>query len=437
MNLNSEFELSFESTADFAKRLDLADPLCELRSDFLFPHQNGKPLIYLCGNSLGLQPKAAREVLDVQLRNWENMAVEGWFQGQAPWMFYHKALKDMIAPVVGAKPSEVCPMNTLTVNLHLLMVSFYKPSGKRCKILMEAGAFPSDQYAVESQIRFHGLDPADAIIEVAPRTGEYTLRTEDITARIAEHGEEIALVLFSGINYFTGQWFDMEAITRAGHKVGAIVGFDLAHAAGNVQMQLHDWQVDFACWCSYKYQNSGPGGIGAIFVHEKHFANTSLNRFSGWWGYRESERFKMEKGFVPEIGADGWQVSCTQVIPMALYHASLSIFEKAGYMNPLRKKSIALTAYLFYIINQVNLALGDEYYKIITPRLSHERGAQVSIIARQHGKLVFDQLVANNVLGDWREPNVIRLSPVPLYNSFEDIFVAGKLLLEISKKLFK
>ncbi|MBC7567289.1 MAG: kynureninase [Pedobacter sp.] len=437
MNLDNELELNFERTIEFAKHMDVADSLRELRQEFLFPHQNGRPFIYLCGNSLGLQPKAAYEVVNVQLKSWENMAVEGWFQGNAPWMFYHKTIKEMIAPIVGAKPSEVCPMNTLTVNLHLLMVSFYKPSGKRYKIIMEAGAFPSDQYAVESQVRFHGMDPADAIIEVSPREGEYTLRTEDVIAQISEHGEEIALVLFGGINYFTGQWFDMEAITIAGHAAGAIVGFDLAHAAGNVPVYLHDWGVDFACWCSYKYQNAGPGGISAIFVHEKHFEERSLNRLSGWWGYKESERFKMEKGFVPEYGADGWQVSCTQVIPMALYHASLSLFKKAGYMEPLRKKSIALTSYLFYTIDQVNLALGEEYYKIITPLNSSDRGAQLSMIAKQDGKFVFEHLVANNVLGDWREPNVIRLSPVPLYNSFEDIYVAGNLLLEISKKLFK
>ncbi|MEJ7557768.1 MAG: kynureninase [Pedobacter sp.] len=437
MKIQSEQIIKFENTLDYAKRMDEEDPLLQFRQEFLFPRHNGQPFIYLCGNSLGLQPKAAREVLNIQLANWENLAVEGWFQGDAPWMFYHKALKKMIASVVGAKDSEVCPMNTLTVNLHLLMVSFYKPSGNRYKILMEAGAFPSDQYAVESQLRFHGYDPGDAIIEVAPREGEFTLRTEDITAQIAAHGEEIALVLFGGINYFSGQLFDMKAITEAGHAVGAVVGFDLAHAAGNVPLELHDWQVDFACWCSYKYQNSGPGGISAIFVHEKHFEDKSLNRFSGWWGFQESKRFKMEKGFVPENGADGWQVSCTQVIPMALYHASLLIFEKAGYMEPLRKKSVALTSYLFYMIDQVNLALGGEYYKIITPTDNRERGAQVSIVAKQDGKLVFDELVANKVLGDWREPDVIRLSPVPLYNSFEDIFTAGNLLLLISKKIFK
>jgi kynureninase len=429
--------LDFERTLDYVKDLDFRDPLKDMRQEFLFPKQNGNSLIYLCGNSLGLQPKAAREVVNAQLNNWENMAVEGWFEGDAPWMFYHKTLKQLMAPIVGAKPSEVCPMNTLTVNLHLLMVSFYKPSQKRYKIIMEAGAFPSDQYAMESQVRYHGYDPSDAIIEVAPRDGEYALRLEDIKSEISANGDEIALVLFGGVNYFTGQLFDMKEITRAGHEVGAIVGFDLAHAAGNVSLQLHDWGVDFACWCSYKYQNAGPGGISAIFVHEKHFYDESLNRFSGWWGYQEAKRFQMEKGFVPEIGADGWQVSCTQVIPMALYHASLELFEKAGFMGPLRQKSITLTAYLFYTIDQVNLALGQEYYKIITPLNSDERGAQVSIIAKQDGKAVFEQLLVNNVLGDWREPNVIRLTPVPLYNSFEDIFQTGELLIQISKKLFK
>lgn len=436
MNFENYADLNFEPTLSFAQGLDIADPLTALRSDFLFPQQEGKPLIYLCGNSLGLQPKVAREVLDVQLNNWQNMAVEGWFEGDAPWMFYHKELKDKIAPIVGAKPSEVCPMNTLTVNLHLLMVSFYKPSGRRFKIIMEAGAFPSDQYAMESQVRFHGFDPAEAIIEIAPGPGEHTLRTADILAQINANAADIALVLFGGVNYFTGQWFDMEAITKAGHAAGAVVGFDLAHAAGNVPVKLHDWDVDFACWCSYKYQNSGPGGISAIFVHEKHFEDKSLNRFAGWWGYNESSRFKMDKGFVPEHGADGWQVSCTQVMPMALYHAALTIFEKAGYMEPLRRKSIALTSYLFYTIALVNEALGDEYYKIITPSGIEDRGAQVSIIAKQDGKIVFDKLVANNVLGDWREPNVIRLSPVPLYNSFEDLYTTGKLLFQISKELF-
>jgi kynureninase len=427
--------MNFENNLAFAQRLDQADPLSSFRHDFLFPKQNEKPFIYLCGNSLGLQPKVVRKVIDEQLSSWHNLAVEGWFQGDNPWMFYHKELKKLIGPLVGANAKEVCPMNTLTVNLHLLMVSFYRPVKGRFKIIMEAGAFPSDQYAVESQVRFHGYNPEDAIIEVAPRLGEHTLRTEDIQAQIVQHGDEVALVLFGGVNYFTGQWFDMEAITKAGHAVGAIVGFDLAHAAGNVPLKLHDWNIDFACWCSYKYQNSGPGGISGIFVHEKHFKDTTLNRFAGWWGYNEAQRFKMEKGFVSEVGADGWQVSCTQVMPMALYFASLQIFEKAGFVEPLRVKSIALTSYMFYVIDQVNKGLNNEQFEIITPFNENERGAQVSIIAKQSGKEIFEELVANNVLGDWREPNVIRLSPVPLYNSFEDVFRTGELLLQITKSI--
>lgn len=427
--------MNFENNIAFAQHQDSIDLLQNMRDEYLFPQQHGKPFIYLCGNSLGLQPKVAKEVLNVQLNNWQNLAVEGWFEGDSPWMFYHKELKKLMAPIVGAKAAEVCPMNTLTVNLHLLMVSFYQPKGKRFKIIMEAGAFPSDQYAIESQVRFHGFDPKEAIIEVKPKEGEYTLNTADIVKAIEEQADEIALVLFGGINYFTGQWFDMAAITKAGHAVGALVGFDLAHAAGNVPIELHDWDIDFACWCSYKYQNAGPGGIAGIFVHEKHFANKSLNRFAGWWGYKEQERFKMEKGFVPELGADGWQVSCTQVMPMALYHASLQLFEKAGSMDTLRAKSKALTSYLFYIINEVNTSLGEEQYKIITPKNEEDRGAQVSIIAKANGKQIFDQLVANNVLGDWREPNVIRLSPVPMYNSFEDVYQTGQLLLTISKSL--
>jgi kynureninase len=427
--------MNFENTLSFAKAHDEADQLQQFRSQFLFPNHNGKDFIYLCGNSLGLQPKVANEVLRKQLDNWANYAVEGWFDGNEPWMFYHKALKKLMAPIVGALPAEVCPMNTLTVNLHLLMVSFYQPKGKRFKIIMEGGAFPSDQYAIESQVRFHGFDPKEAIIEVFPRAGEEILQTEDIIAQIKENADEIALVLFGGINYYTGQWYDMETITKAGHEIGAIVGWDLAHAAGNVPLKLHDWDVDFACWCSYKYQNSGPGGISGIFVHEKHFNNNSLNRFAGWWGYQEDKRFKMEKGFIPEAGADGWQVSCTQVMPMALYHASLKIFEQAGFIEPLRAKSINLTQYLEFIINEVNIALGLEQYQIITPKKPENRGAQLSIIAKRNGKQIFDGLMANHVLGDWREPDVIRLSAVPLYNSFEDIYLAGQALLKVSKDI--
>ncbi|MFD2287492.1 kynureninase [Pedobacter petrophilus] len=425
--------MNFKNNLAFAREQDENDALKEFRKQFLFPNHKGKEFIYLCGNSLGLQPKVASEVLKRQLTNWANLAVEGWFDGEEPWMFYHKELKALMAPIVGAFPAEVCPMNTLTVNLHLLMVSFYQPKGKRVKIIMEGGAFPSDQYAIESQVRFHGYQPDDVIIEVFPRAGEDTLRTEDIIAKISEHRDELALVLFGGINYYTGQWYDMKQITQAGQAAGAIVGWDLAHAAGNVPVKLHDWGVDFACWCSYKYQNSGPGGIAGIFVHEKHFNDRTLNRFAGWWGYQEDKRFKMEKGFIPEAGADGWQVSCTQVMPMALYHASLKIFENAGFLSPLRDKSIALTGYLYFIINEVNKELNAEQFRIITPENPKDRGAQLSIIAAKNGKEIFDGLVANHVLGDWREPNVIRLSPIPLYNSFEDIYLTGQTLLKVCK----
>ncbi|WP_129714154.1 kynureninase [Pedobacter sp. SYP-B3415] len=428
--------MDFENTLAFAQLLDEADVLKDFRNEFLFPTQEGKPVRYFCGNSLGLQPVSARAALESQLDNWQQHAVEGWFDGHQPWMFYHKELKRLMAPVVGALPAEVCPMNTLTVNLHLLLVSFYRPDLKRFKIIMEAGAFPSDQYALESQVRFHGLDPADCIIEVSPRPGEYLLRTEDILDAINYHRNELALVLFGGINYYSGQLYDMKQITQAGHSVGALVGFDLAHAAGNVPLSLHDWGADFACWCSYKYQNAGPGGISGIFVHEKHFSNRDLKRFAGWWGYQENTRFLMQKGFVPEAGADGWQVSCTQVMPMSLYHASLLQFERAGFMPALREKSLKLTAYLYWIINEVNRSHGSVLFEIITPQAPEWRGAQLSIIAKARGKEVFDGLVERQILGDWREPNVIRLSPVPLYNSFEDVFILGQAFTENSGKLF-
>ncbi|WP_133551689.1 kynureninase [Pedobacter duraquae] len=427
--------MDFENNLAFAEAMDRDDPLKELRGEFIVPQQGSESVIYMCGNSLGLQPKVTRNVVHGQLDQWANLAVEGWFEGEEPWMYYHKSLKELLAPMVGAVVSEVCPMNTLTVNLHLLLVSFYKPSGKRFKIIMEAGAFPSDQYALESQVRFHGYDPADAIIEVSPKGGALTLKTADIIAAIETSAEEIALVLFSGVNYFTGQLFDMEAITESGHRAGAIVGFDLAHAAGNVPLMLHDWEVDFACWCSYKYQNGGPGGISAIFVHEKHFKDKTLNRFAGWWGYQENIRFKMEKGFIPEPGADGWQVSCGQVIPMSMYSAALGIFKKAGFMGPLRDKSIRLTGYLYFIINEVNKSLHFEQFKIITPEDIEQRGAQLSIVATKHAKEIFGELVKRNILGDWREPNVIRLSPVPLYNTFVEIFQIGQQLLAICNSL--
>ncbi|MGB4776033.1 MAG: kynureninase [Daejeonella sp.] len=427
--------MKFENNAEYALAQDQADPLYKFRNEFLIPKQNGKEVIYLCGNSLGLQPRSTPKYIQQQLDNWGNLAVEGWFEGETPWMFYHKEMQILMAPIVGAKAEEVIPMNSLTVNLHLMMVSFYRPKGKRCKILMEGGAFPSDQYAVESQIRFHGLDPQTDLIEIHPRQGEETLRTEDILIKINEHASELALVLFSGINYYTGQFYDLKAITEAGHKAGAYVGFDLAHAAGNVPLKLHDWDIDFACWCTYKYMNSSPGGISGVFIHEKHFDDTELKRFAGWWGYDEKTRFKMAKGFVPEYGAEGWQLSCSPVLLLAACKASLVLFEEAGGVETLNRKSKELTAYLEFIINEVNSQLGYEQFHIITPKSAIERGCQISLIAKKSGKLIFDELAKRHVIGDWREPDVIRISPVPFYNTFTDIFEFGRILKQVCTSL--
>lgn len=415
----------FDQTLACAQALDKQDSLASFRSRFLIPQHDGQDIRYFCGNSLGLQPKAAKTLLEEQLKNWQDLAVEGWFEGESPWMTYHKELQQLLAPIVGASPLEVVPMNNLTVNLHLMMVSFYKPEGGRIKILMEGGAFPSDQYAVESHLRFHGIDPNEAIVELFPRPGEDTLRTEDIVAQIAANGDELALILFGGINYYTGQLFDMEAITKAGQAVGAKVGFDLAHAAGNVPLKLHDWGVDFACWCSYKYMNSSPGGISGVFIHEKHVDNPELNRFAGWWGYEQKTRFKMTKGFVPEKGAESWQLSCSPVMLMAIHKASLKLIKEAGGISSLRAKSEKLTAYLAFWIAEINARLGYEQFKVITPSNPQERGAQLSIIAKSDGKAIFDALVKKRIIGDWREPNVIRISPVPLYNTFEDVYHFG------------
>ncbi len=379
---------------------------------------------------MGLQPKNTEQYINKQLAQWKELAVEGWFQGDSPWLQYHHQLKQPLANLVGAKSDEVTIMNSLTVNLHLLLVSFYQPNAKRHKILMEGGAFPSDQYAIESQVDFHGLEPSEAIIELFPREREYTLRTEDIISAIEKNADELALVLFSGINYYTGQLFDMETITKAAHKVGVYAGFDLAHAAGNVPLQLHDWGADFACWCSYKYMNSGPGGISGIFVHEKHFDNKELRRFAGWWGYRPDKRFLMTPGFDPAKGAEGWQVSTSPILLMAAHKAALDVFESAGGLDKLRKKSLLLTGYLEYWIKLINAKHGDELFKIITPSAPEQRGCQLSIVCKRNGKAIFDYLSKNGVIGDWREPDVIRLSPVPLYNSFNDVYRASKLLDE-------
>ncbi|TKB95890.1 kynureninase [Pedobacter cryophilus] len=425
--------MQFTNTLAFAQQQDQEDELQHFRNEFLIPKHEGKEITYLCGNSLGLQPKNTRQFINEQLDYWEKYGVEGWFDGEQPWLAYHHEISDLLAPILGAKPIEVTCMNNLTINLHLLMVSFYQPKGKKYKILMEGGAFPSDQYAIESQVKFRGYNADDAIIEVFPRAGEETLRTEDILEKINKHKKELALILFGGINYYTGQVFDMKTITKAGHDIGALVGFDLAHAAGNVPVQLHNWEVDFACWCSYKYMNSSPGGISGIFVHEKHF-EADLPRFAGWWGYQLDKRFKMDKGFVPEKGAEGWQVSTSPILMMAAHKASLKVFEKAGFAN-MRAKSIRLTGFLEFLIQQVNEALGEEFFKIITPKNPEERGCQLSLICKQDGKLIFDALVKQQIIGDWREPNVIRVSPVPLYNTFKDVFAFADALLEISLKL--
>jgi kynureninase len=420
----------YKDAINFAQHLDEQDPLKDLRNDFLIPEHSVQDSIYLCGNSLGLQPRAAKQYLQAQLNVWQNEAVEGWFHGNEPWLKYHEQLIGPLSNIVGANPAEVSIMNSLTVNLHLLMVSFYKPTNKRFKILMEAGAFPSDQYAVESQVKFHGYVNADAVIEVAPREGEVTLRTEDILQKIQDHADELALVLFSGINYYTGQYFDLEAIAAAAHKAGAYAGFDLAHAAGNVELKLHEWGADFACWCSYKYMNSGPGGISGIFVHEKHFTNTNLNRFAGWWGYRHDKRFLMAPGFEAATGAEGWNVSTAPIMLLALHKASLDIFNKVGGLQPLRKKSEALTGYLEYLINNVNTKLGEEIYRIITPHDPTQRGCQLSVVCKRNAKEVFNYLAGAGVIGDWREPDVIRLSPVPLYNSYTDVYKASEALFK-------
>ncbi|MFB9844438.1 kynureninase [Mucilaginibacter ginsenosidivorans] len=419
-----------QNTLEFAEALDAQDELKAFRKEFLIPQHEGNDVIYLCGNSLGLQPKSVSQYVGKQLGNWQQHGVEGWFNGDDPWLLYHEQMKKPLAAIVGAKPEEVTIMNSLTVNLHLLLVSFYQPNSKRYKILVEGGAFPSDQYAIESQVNFHGFDAKNAVIEVFPREGEYTLNTGDILSAIEKNADELALVLFSGINYYTGQVFDMKAIAETAHKAGAYCGFDLAHAAGNVPLALHDWGVDFACWCSYKYMNSGPGGISGIFVHEKHFENKELKRFAGWWGYGAGKRFLMTQGFVPASGAEGWQVSTSPILLMAVHKAAIDLFEKVGGLEKLRKKSLMLTGYLEYMFEQINQKYGEELFKIITPKDAEWRGCQLSIICKRDGKKTFDYLTQNGVIGDWREPDVIRLSPVPFYNTFKDVYNASKLLDE-------
>lgn len=408
---------AFEANLQFAQSQDQTDILFPFRERFHFPQHNGSDVAYFCGNSLGLQPKSVSYLMEKELADWAKWGVEGHFNAAMPWFSYHHFFSERLAKIVGANKEEVVAMNTLTVNLQLLMLSFYRPKGSRYKIIMEAGAFPSDQYAVETQVRMYGYDPADAIIEIAPVEGAYIIEEDAIVKAIEEAGSSLALVIIGGVNYYTGQLFDMQRITAAAHTVGAYAGFDLAHAMGNAILKLHDWDVDFACWCSYKYLNSGPGGVGGAYVHEKHGNDPSFFRLAGWWGNDENTRFKMQKGFNPQKGAGSWQMSNAPVFNMVAHNASLDIFEKAG-MKELREKSDRLTAYLEFLLQQIK----NVEFEIITPGDPKRRGAQLSLLFKHDGKKVFNLLTEAGIVADWREPNVIRISPVPLYNTFEDVY---------------
>lgn len=418
--------MTFQNTLEFAQQLDSQDELKHYRNEFIFPQHNGKDVIYFTGNSLGLQPKKAKDYVDHVMNDWANLAVEGHFYAEKPWWDYQERFSNPLSKIVGAKPSEVTVMNTLTINLHLLMVSFYRPTPKRFKIICEEKAFPSDQYMFQSQVRHHGYNPEDAIVEIKRRDGENNIRLEDILSKIEEVGDELALVLFGGVNYYTGQVFDMKAITDAGHKVGANVGFDLAHAAGNIKLDLHEWNVDFAAWCSYKYMNSGPGNASGCFVHEKHH-HSNLPRFAGWWGHNKERRFKMEPQFDPVHGADGWQVSNLPILSLAPYLASVEMFAEVG-MEKLIKKRDLITSYLEFILHEIDSEITGTEFEVITPKQGKERACQLSVYLHGQGRDLFDYLMKNGVITDWREPNVIRLAPVPFYTSFEDMYNFGQIL---------
>ncbi len=409
---------AFTDDISYAHQADASDPLKHFREQFYFPRRpDGSDAIYFCGNSLGLQPKEVVNAIDTELTTWRNLAVGGYFGGTTPWLRYHEYCTPALARIMGCKATEVTVMNALTVNLHLLMLSFYRPTNTRYKVIMEAGAFPSDQYAVETLVKHAGFDPEQAIIEISPREGEKLLRTEDILTQIELAGDSLAMVMFGGINYYTGQLFNIQAITAKAHACGAIAGFDLAHVAGNVPMQLHDWQVDFAVWCSYKYLNAGPGAIGGAFVHEKHATNRHTPRLGGWWGNDEQTRFKMEKGFIPKAEASGWNMSTSQVFNTAALKASLALFEEAG-IDALRNKSIHLTAYLEFLLHK----LTHLNFDIITPADPEQRGAQLCLYFKERGKEIHDKMIQNGIIVDYREPGVIRVAPAPLYCSFEDVY---------------
>ena len=415
--------MEFKNTLEFAQSLDAQDNLRSYRDEFIFPKINGKEVIYFTGNSLGLQPKRTKGFVDEVLKDWAELAVEGHFYAEKPWWDYHERLAEPLAKVVGALPEEVSVMNTLTVNLHLLMVSFYRPTATRFKILCEEKAFPSDQYMFQSQVRFHGLDPGETIVEIKKRDGEHHWRTEDIIQKIEELGDGLALVLIGGVNYYNGQVMDMEAITKAGKAVGANVGWDLAHAVGNVELKLHDWDADFASWCSYKYMNSGPGNASGVFVNKRHLNKKDIQRFEGWWGTKKETRFLMKPEFEPMENADAWQISNVPILSVAPYLASLTMFEEVG-MNKLIDKRNTIVAYLEFILHEIDKEV-DSTFEIITPK---DRGCQLSVFLHGQGKSLFNYLMENGVVTDWREPNVIRLAPAPFYSSFEDMYRFGQIL---------
>jgi kynureninase len=407
--------MNFNPSHDFALQLDEDDELSRFRESFHIPKHRDKESIYLCGNSLGLQPKQTRDYIDQELKDWAELGVEGHFHAENPWMPYHEYLAQSTAEIVGAKPHEVVIMNTLTTNLHLMMVSFYRPEGNRKKIIIEADAFPSDRFAVASQLSYHGADPESDLILWKPRDNEHTPRIVDLESLLIKHGNEVALVMVGAVNYYTGQFFDLKKITELGHSYGCAVGFDCAHGAGNVDLKLHDSGADFAVWCTYKYMNSGPGSLGGCYVHERHANNKDLPRFTGWWGHNKDTRFKMRDDFDPIPGAEGWQLSNPPILSMAAIKSSLDLFAEASF-SKLRKKSIKLTNYLEYLLNQI---AGDRI-SIITPTSSRDRGCQLSLAVKNADKSLFDKITQRGVIADWREPDVIRIAPVPLYNSFED-----------------
>jgi kynureninase len=431
LNLWKVERMQFSDNEDFAKQLDAQDSLRVSREKFHLPaNRSGEPLIYFAGNSLGLMPKAAKQVVEQELEDWAKLGVDAHLDAATPWYSYHETLRDPIARLVGAQPIEVICMNSLTVNLHLMMATFYHPTKSRFKILMEDPAFPSDTYAIKTQIVHHGLSAKEALILARPRGGEFTVRTEEIRDLMEKHADELAVVLIGGVNFFTGQLFDIPTITAAAQKHGITVGVDLAHAIGNVPLSLHDWNVDFAVWCSYKYLNAGPGGVAGAFVHERHATNTNLPRLAGWFGNDPNTRFRMhlEPEFIPVPSADGWQISNPPILSMAPLRASLAIFEEAGGMDSLRQKSIKLTNYLQFLLESEPDGQSKKQYTIITPRQADQRGCQLSILVREHPKELFTKLEAADVKCDFREPNVIRVAPTPLYNTFHEVWRFANIL---------